>query len=46
MPQPSPTMPASGVTAVFNVHVTPDESAWAYTYDRTISDLYVVEGLR
>ena len=36
----------TGLVEIRTIMVTPDESAWAYTYDRTLSDLYVAEGLR
>jgi len=40
----SPSDPA-GIRASI-VHVTPDGKAWAYTYLRTLSDLYLAEGVK
>ena len=40
-----PSDPA-GVIRISPVVLTPDLSAYAYSYRRTLSDLYVVEGLR
>jgi Tol biopolymer transport system component len=37
---------AAGVTAVFVEKVLPDGSAYAYSYGRSLSDLYLVEGLK
>jgi hypothetical protein len=37
---------AAGVGDIAPVLVTPDLKSYAYTYARTLSDLYVVEGLR
>jgi Tol biopolymer transport system component len=36
---------ASGVTAIGNLTVTPDGSAYVYSFVRNLADLYVVEGL-
>jgi hypothetical protein len=36
----------SGVTSVLRVVMTPDARAYAYTYVRAISSLYLVEGVR
>ena len=40
-------MPADpvGVTRIRNIHLTPDGTAYVYTYERLLSDLYVVDGL-
>jgi hypothetical protein len=35
-----------GVTALHSIRITPDGSAYAYTYTRVLSDLYLVAGLR
>jgi len=35
----------SGVTSIGSVKVTPDGSAYVYSYVRNLADLYVVEGL-
>ena len=40
-----PSDPA-GVIRISPVILTPDLKAYAYSYRRTLSDLYVVEGLR
>jgi serine/threonine protein kinase len=37
---------AAGVDAVGGLHITPDAKSFVYSYPRTLSDLYVVEGLR
>ncbi len=37
---------AAGVTAVLNVRLTADGKSYAYTYDRELSDLFLVEGVR
>ncbi|MDQ2901379.1 MAG: WD40 repeat domain-containing protein, partial [Acidobacteriota bacterium] len=37
--------PAKPVDSVFNLRITPDGRSYAYNYSRTLSDLYVVEGL-
>lgn len=37
---------SSGVTAVINVRVTPDGKTYAYSFDRELSDLFQVEGVR
>jgi Tol biopolymer transport system component len=34
-----------GVTSCYNATITPDGRFYAYSYERTLSDLYVVEGL-
>jgi hypothetical protein len=36
----------AGVWLVFNLEVTPDGQAYAYSYGRFLQDLYVVEGIR
>jgi hypothetical protein len=38
--------PEPGGLVVQNIAVTPDGSAYAYSYRRTLSDLYLVDGLR
>ena len=35
----------AGVTAIVNMRVTPDLKAYAYSYNRELSDLYLVEGI-
>ena len=37
---------ATGVTTVFVGTILPDGSAYAYSYGRTLSDLYLVDGLK
>jgi dipeptidyl aminopeptidase/acylaminoacyl peptidase len=37
---------AAGVDAIGGIAITPDEKSYAYSYGRTLSDLYVVEGLK
>ncbi len=37
--------PAKPVDSVFNLRITPDGRSYAYNYSRTLSDLYLVEGL-
>ena len=36
----------AGVTAVVNMRITPDGKAYAYSYNRELSDLYLVAGVR
>jgi len=36
----------AGVTAVVNMRNTPDGKAYAYSYNRELSDLYLVAGVR
>jgi hypothetical protein len=36
----------AGVTEIIQIVYTPDLRAWAYTYRRILSDLYLVKGLR
>jgi len=36
----------SGVRSVTNFRVTPDENAYAYSYERNLSTLYVLDGLK
>jgi hypothetical protein len=36
----------AGVTAVINVRMTPDGKTYAYSFDRELSDLFQVEGVR
>lgn len=43
--QLSPTDPA-GILEIFPVQMTPDTKTFAYGYDRYLSELYVVDGLR
>jgi len=40
-----PADPA-GVRVIGNIHVTPDGRSYAYTYNRLLSELYLVTGLR
>jgi hypothetical protein len=40
-----PVDPA-GVRVIGNIHVTPDGASYAYTYNRLLSELYLVTGLR
>jgi eukaryotic-like serine/threonine-protein kinase len=37
---------SAGVVSVGGVHVTPDGKYYVYTYPRSLSDLYLVEGLK
>jgi Tol biopolymer transport system component/ElaB/YqjD/DUF883 family membrane-anchored ribosome-binding protein len=37
---------AAGVDAMGGIRVTPDMKSYVYSYSRTLSDLYVVEGLK
>jgi hypothetical protein len=37
---------AAGVDAIGGIRITPDEKSYVYSYPRTLSDLYVVEGLK
>ncbi len=37
---------AAGVDSLGGISVTPDEKSYVYSYPRTLSDLYVVEGLK
>jgi WD40 repeat protein len=39
-----PADPA-GVRSIGNIHVTPDGASYAYTYNRLLSELYLVSGL-
>jgi serine/threonine protein kinase len=41
----APSDPA-GVTAVLNVRMTPDGKFYGYSFDRELSDLFLVEGVR
>ena len=36
---------ASGLTSIGSIRVTPDGSAYVYSFVRNLADLYVVEGL-
>jgi hypothetical protein len=36
---------AAGVTDVGPILITPDSSAYVYEYGRTLSDLYLVQGI-
>jgi hypothetical protein len=38
--------PARPVDEVYNLAITPDGRAYAYNFVQTISDLYLVQGLR
>jgi hypothetical protein len=37
---------ATGVTFMTGAVLTPDGEAYAYTYERDLHDLYLIEGLR
>ncbi|MGH9746509.1 MAG: protein kinase domain-containing protein [Candidatus Acidiferrales bacterium] len=37
---------AAGVDSIGGIAITPDEKSYVYSYARTLSDLYVVEGLK
>jgi Tol biopolymer transport system component len=37
---------AAGVTAIVNVRITPDGKSYAYSFDRELSDLFLVDGVR
>jgi Tol biopolymer transport system component len=37
---------SAGVVSVGGIHVTPDGRHYVYTYSRSLSDLYLVEGLK
>jgi hypothetical protein len=37
---------AAGVDSIGGIGITPDEKSYVYSYSRTLSDLYVVEGLK
>jgi hypothetical protein len=37
---------AAGVDAIGGIAITPDTKSYVYSYGRTLSDLYVVEGLK
>ena len=37
---------AAGVDAIGGIAITPDEKSYVYSYSRTLSDLYVVDGLK
>jgi hypothetical protein len=36
----------AGITSVNNVHLSPDGRAYAYSYNRRLSELYIVTGLK
>jgi hypothetical protein len=36
----------AGVTGVGHIIMTPDGASYVYNYQRTLSDLYLVEGLK
>ena len=36
----------AGIVGIPNVKVTPDERSYAYTYDRRLSELYIISGLK
>ncbi len=36
----------AGITDVSHIRILPDQSAYAYSYDRVLSDLFTVEGLK
>jgi Tol biopolymer transport system component len=37
---------AAGVDSISGINITPDATSYVYSYVRTLSDLYVVEGLK
>jgi hypothetical protein len=37
---------AAGIDTIRGITITPDARAYVYGYIRTLSDLYVVEGLK
>jgi len=37
---------AAGVDSIGGILITPDAKSYTYSYPRTLSDLYVVEGLK
>lgn len=37
---------SAGVTAIVNVRITPDGKSYAYSFDRELSDLFLVDGVR
>jgi hypothetical protein len=37
---------AARVDAIGGINITPDAKSYVYSYPRTLSDLYVVEGLK
>ena len=37
---------AAGVDSIGGIQITPDAKSYTYSYPRTLSDLYVVEGLK
>jgi hypothetical protein len=37
---------SAGVTAIINVRMTGDGKSYAYSFDRELSDLFLVEGVR
>jgi Tol biopolymer transport system component len=37
---------AAGIDTIRGITITPDENAYVYGYIRTLSDLYVVDGLK
>jgi Tol biopolymer transport system component len=37
---------SAGVTAILNVRMTPDGKTYAYSFDRELSDLFLVENVR
>ena len=37
---------SAGVTAIVNVRMTPDGKSYAYSFDRELSDLFLVDGVR
>ena len=36
----------SGLVGLFGVHAIPEAAAYAYTYGRTLSELYLAEGIK
>ena len=37
---------ASGLVGLFEIHAAPEAGAYAYTYERTLSDLFLVGGIK
>ena len=36
----------AGIVGIANVKITPDERSYAYTYERRLSELYIISGLK
>jgi len=37
---------STGITSVWSILLTPDGKSYVYSYNRLLSDLYLVEGLK